>query len=340
MNKRWLGVHVFYSANPNPLLTGCIAPLTERLRQEGLVSRYFFIRYWLGGPHIRWRLMLAEDASEDAVKAVIEPVLTAFLARRPALFEADNSQLKGYYRQMFEAEYGKEELIAKYGEDGEIPGYDNNTFHYIEYEPEYERYGGELGVDLAERHFEVSSDIVLKLTDETNVHVRSIVMGHAVQLMLQICYGFFGDDEAVGEFLERYREFWQSFYQQDRSRLFPIFDRKYTKMAERLQRRIDEVRENIHDHSQGTEVERKWAAHVRQMRAELGALYKEGKLDLPAEMQSEGAALAYLLTSYVHMTNNRIGVSINDESYLSYLLGRAVDDSRERLLKEASGGAW
>ena len=36
--------------------------------------------------------------------------------------------------------------------------------------------------------------------------------------------------------------------------------------------------------------------------------------------------LRILLSSYVHMTNNRLGVNIHDEVYLAYLLKRAVLD--------------
>jgi hypothetical protein len=38
------------------------------------------------------------------------------------------------------------------------------------------------------------------------------------------------------------------------------------------------------------------------------------------------AALAIVLSSYVHMTNNRLGVSILDEIYLSYVIGKALPD--------------
>ena len=37
-------------------------------------------------------------------------------------------------------------------------------------------------------------------------------------------------------------------------------------------------------------------------------------------------ALAIVLSSYVHMTNNRLGVSILDEIYLSYVICRALSD--------------
>lgn len=341
MNKNWISVHIFYSANPTPLLVECLTPLVRQLRERGLIAGYFFIRYWLGGPHIRLRLLLSETSSEAEIKGVLEPAVGAFLARRPALFEVDNTRLKSYYRNLYEAEYGTEDYLARYGENGEIPAYDNNTFHYIAYEPELGRYGGEAGLALAEQHFEVSSDIVLKLSSETNVHVRSIVMGHAVQLMLQLCYGFFGGDEQVSDFLRRYIVFWQDFYGKDRSNLHPIYDRKYTHIAAKLQQRIREVRSFIQQgpDENGTEIERKWATHVGKLRQSLVSLLETDRLELPAAMpRQEGPMLGYLLTSYVHMTNNRIGVSILDESYLSYLILRGIADAGSDAVREATRG--
>jgi hypothetical protein len=37
------------------------------------------------------------------------------------------------------------------------------------------------------------------------------------------------------------------------------------------------------------------------------------------------ARAAVLLSSYIHMTNNRLGVAILDEIYLSYLIERALE---------------
>ena len=45
--------------------------------------------------------------------------------------------------------------------------------------------------------------------------------------------------------------------------------------------------------------------------------------------------MAYLLRSYVHMTNNRLGTTIQDEIYLSQLGQRAL----ETIAAEAAGTA-
>lgn len=328
MNKQWISIHVFYSANPSKLLLNCIAPLIADLRDKGLISRWFFIRYWMGGPHVRLRLLPAEGVTAQAVKDVAEPAIKSYLENRPALFEMDPALLKKHYRRMFEAEYGNEAYLARYGETGEMETYASNSIHHIEYELEYQRYGGEPGLDVAERHFEVSSDIVLHIMKETNVHARGLAMGRGMQLMLQMLYTFLVDDESVCRFLTRYIEMWQEIYE-DRSNLYPYFDRKYSFIAQKIQRRVSEVKRHLEaDHFvPGLEVELEWVTHLRELKAELRDLHSARRLTLPEHAQSERDAFTYLLTSYVHMTNNRLSVSIGEEVYMAYVLRRAIEES-------------
>jgi hypothetical protein len=329
-------MHVFYSANPSRLLVNCIAPLVADLQAQQLISRWFFIRYWMGGPHVRLRLLPAEGVSEQTVKAAAEAAIQAYLQRRPALFEMDPNLLKKHYRRMFEAEYGREAFLARYGEDGEVETYQSNTIHYIAYEAEYQRYAGPLGLDISERHFEVSSDIVLRITEETNVHARSIAMGRGIQLMLQMLYTFLEDDESVCAFLSRYIEMWQEIYD-DRSNLYPFFDRKYALIAPRMRGRVAEIKRQLAaaDVVSGLEIERQWITHARTLKAELGAAYATQQLELPDYVKSEREAFAYLLMSYIHMTNNRLSVSIGEEVYMAYVLRRAIEELRADATAEA-----
>ncbi|MEO8970177.1 MAG: lantibiotic dehydratase C-terminal domain-containing protein [Ktedonobacteraceae bacterium] len=338
MNKHWISIHIFYSSNANPLIVDCLAPLIDLLRKRGLIRRYFFIKYWMEGPHVRLRLLLAEGVEEEEVKRVIEPVIAEYLQRRPALYDLDSEQFRAFHKDMFIAEYGKEIWVEKYGEDGEMPLRANNSFHYIEYEPEYLRYGGVEGVELAEWHFEKSSDIVIRLLRDTNVPVRTIMLGLSTQLSLPLCFGFLEDDQRVIDFLINYLKYWQETFHKESLNLHADFDKKYDKMAVELQRRIAEVRRYIVDNTPGslTVIEREWAAHIRELRARIDALVLEEKLIFQGKGE-DGEAIgpitrldyAYyqvLLSGYIHMTNNRLGVSILDEIYLSYILKRTLEE--------------
>lgn len=335
IEEKWLSVHIFYSSNQNPIIVDCIGPMVDTLREQGYIRRYFFIKYWMEGPHVRLRLLPAQGVSHEKLKALIEPRIEKFLQERPALYELEQERYGAFHKQMFLAEYGEEAWNEKYGADGVMPFRDNNSYHYIEYEPEYDRYGGPHGVELAEWHFEKSSDIILRILRDINVRVRDILLGISIQLSLPVCYGFMEQDQQVLDFLDNYLKYWTGEFFPISERMEIEFQKKYAKMAKELQARIADVRQYMIDGTVGnlTPMEQEWAAHIRQLRQRIDDLVRRGLLIFRGKGEDGGLGqitmedVAYyqiLLSSYIHMTNNRLGVSISDEVYLAYILKLAL----------------
>ncbi len=325
----WISLHVFYAANANPILVRCVRPLVAELRGRGLLRSWFFIRYWLEGPHVRLRLLPSSPGAAEDVERTARDALTAFLRRRPALYEEDRDASGDLYKNMFLAEYSQDRWDELYGRDGTMPFRDNNSVARIPYERELSRYGGPVGMELAEWHFQESSELVLTLLETTNVHVRTALLGQAAQSTAALCFAFLGDEEAVATFLTRYRTMWETSYQEPSDGQHERFDRSYARMRERLVARMRHVRDSARDDPSAapTPLERSWLAHCAELRdrvlksAEAGALtFRDGAVPDPP------AALAIVLSSYVHMTNNRLGVSILDEIYLSYVMVKALAD--------------
>ncbi|SCL19396.1 thiopeptide-type bacteriocin biosynthesis domain-containing protein [Micromonospora pallida] len=329
----WLSVHVFYASNANPMLVEGVRPLVDELREEGLISRYFFIKYWMEGPHVRLRVLPAPGVDPALVRARVDEALAAFLRRRPALYEVDADGLGGLYKQMFLAEYGQERWDVEYGPDGVMPMRANNSAHHIAYEREYSRYGGPAGIELAEWHFEHSSDVVLDLLATTNVHVRPVLLGLSTQLTTMMCAAFLDDDRRIADFLDEYRRFWEVSYQEPSDDYHASFDSSYRKMDAALRERLAGIRAAARDTGVSvTGIEGRWLAHCRELRDRVLAAADRGDLVFqrgggePTVVRDRDAAMSILLSSYVHMTNNRLGVSILDEIYLSYLIRTALLD--------------
>ncbi len=349
--KNWISIHIFYFSNVNALLVECVTPLLAELRQNNLIKQAFFIRYWMEGHHVRLRLLVADNADEAEIKSRAEARISKFLDRRPALYEPDLSRLSPFYKILFVAEYGEEKWAERYGENGQMPTRRNNTFDYIKYEPEYRRYGGVEGVELAEWHFEHSSDTVLKLIGETNQNIRSILLGMSIQLSLPLCYEFLGTEEHCIRFLEGYIAYWQ--YTHETRVDFDVFDHRYEQMAPDLQRRADEIARSVQlqDTDILTPTEQNWLTHIKELNLRLTRLVEQGKITYPTKFRGKGMYLAgdankmndheffvvedvttarqILLTSYIHMTNNRLGTTIHDEIYLAYLLRRTLQERLE-----------
>lgn len=333
----WIALHIFYSSNANPVVVELIAPLIERLRDEGWVRRYFFMRYWMDGPHIRLRLLPEVGVTREAVLEVATSEIEAFLTRRPALFSLNADVLDDLYKDMFLAEYTIEQWNEKYGEDGKMPLRDTNTVHVYEYEPEYAKYGGQHGIALAEWHFEVSSELVASLIAELNVHVRTVLLGLSIQLMTVMAFTFLGDIEEVSTFMRRYREMWQGSLGEQAESSRKRFDATYEEMADNITERIGRILDALDqpdEHADLPPFLEGWRDHSRELRDRVDEAARAGALVFPVERGAsesapvEDPALArqILLTSYMHMTNNRLGASLIDEAYLSHVLVRALTD--------------
>ncbi|MEU8540348.1 lantibiotic dehydratase C-terminal domain-containing protein [Streptomyces sp. NPDC048717] len=345
----WLALHVFYAANPQPLLVKCVRPLFDQLTEEGLIDGYFFINYWLEGPHVRIRLRPASPEAEPEVRRRAEEAIGGFLKSRPALYEVDSGFLKDFYNSLFDIEFPGEDREKYMGPDGRMNLRPNNSFSYEVYAPEYAKYGGPAGVELAEWHFRRSSDLVLEAYGSMNLHLRTVLLGTSAQLMMVMASCFLPEEKDLADYLDAYYGFWH--------RLFPgtgfigssEYERTYEKMAPSLGARFAQLREAVasREPARLPEFLRGWAEHCLELRDRVVELTERGELAFPAwdgpareDTGQERAAdpdaaplvtatrveavLPRLLSPYMHMTNNRLHVTIQDEAYLAYVLGRVL----------------
>lgn len=343
----WLAVHVFYAASPRPLLLQCVRPLVDELTGEGLLAGYFFINYWLEGPHLRLRLRPRRAADADVVRERAHAALAGFLRERPALYEVKAGFLAELYETLFTLEYTEDQRAEFVGPDGRMLLRPNNTFEDRPYEPEYGKYGGPTGVALAEWHFQHSSDLVIEAVRSMNLHLRTVLLGLSAQLMMVMSGTFHRDDEMLLAFLDRYHAFWDRAFSGTNYTADQGYDRAYTTMGASLPERFRHIREAVAE----DEPERLpaflrgWAAHCAELRERAEALAVRGELTFRAWDGSRdirpadpGHALSMLLSPYLHMTNNRLGMTIRDEAFLSYVLARALRDGAAGDAGTAGGG--
>lgn len=338
MPGEWQALHIFYSADARPVLTDCVAPLVSELRDLGLLDKYFFINYWMEGGHVRLRLKPASAAATDEVKSRAEQAIGQFLARRPALYETDYGSMTEFFDSMFSLEYSEEERLRMFP-DGKMPVQDNNTFHYRPYEPEYDRYGGPEGIKLGEWHFEYSSDLVIKLVQTMNVHVRPVMLGLAAQIMMITASTFLRDQDLMANYFERYYNYWSTAFNIAGEESAARYQANYESMGEGLASRFIEVHAAIQggDPARLTAFRSEWAEHCAELRERALELGTAGKLVFPprygkgepAPITEPDVLMPYLLTPYMHMTNNRLGATLIDEAYLAYMLSRTIKDHRD-----------
>ncbi|MFF0725626.1 lantibiotic dehydratase C-terminal domain-containing protein [Streptomyces sp. NPDC004134] len=339
----WQALHVYYAANPVPLLLQCVRPLVRELYDDGLLDGWFFLNYWLEGPHVRLRLRPSSPGREAEVRARAERAVDAFLTERPALYQVDSGFLNEFYNQLFDIEFRPEDRVAYTDADGRMNLRPNNSRAWLPYEPEYGKYGGPAGVALAEWHFARSSELVCDALRGKNLHLRTVLLGTSAQLMLIMSTAFLPEDDRLADFLDRYYTFWH--------RAFP--DTGFIGSAE-YERKADEVAPGLltwHGRIRAAAAGEgtlpglldRWAEHCRELRERVVELAGRGELvfrswdgtqDEPVDDPDE--ALERLLSPYMHMTNNRLHVTIQDEAYLSHVLARAL---HARAAAPAAGSA-
>ncbi|RKE17541.1 lantibiotic dehydratase C-terminal domain-containing protein [Streptomyces sp. TLI_171] len=329
----WLALHVFYAASPRPLLLQCVRPLVAELTDEGLLAGYFFINYWLEGPHLRLRLRPAGAGAAAEVRERAEAAVAEFLRRRPALYEVKDSFFAELYNTMFELEYREEERERLLGPDGRMRLRENNTFSLEPYEPEYGKYGGPAGIELAEWHFQHSSDLVVEATRTMNLHLRTVVLGLGAQLMLTMASCFLPEEDDLLAFLDRYHAFWNGAFEGTNFTAQQGYDRAYASMGEALPARFRAIRAAVAGQTPERlpTVLRGWAEHCLQLRDRAAAAARRGELvfrswdgERDLVVTDPAQALPMLLFPYAHMTNNRLSVTVRDEAFLSYILARAL----------------
>jgi hypothetical protein len=328
----WVALHIHYTSNPNPLLAGCISPLVRELHAQGQIDQHFFIRYWLEGPHVRLRLRPAPGVDPDALADRVRARCEEFFAVRPAVYEVDPEQVADMYRSMYLSEYTQEQWDASYGVDGTMPVRPNNSVHRAEYEPEHARYGGPVGMAISEWHFEESSRATADLVARVNMHLRTVTFGLSTQMMVVLGAVLVPDRDRFLQFLEGYEEYW--------ARLYVSSDvdwsARYDEAMERIDPRVPARLRAVHAQTVGADplpvqfLDR-WRDHCLELRERITRATLAGQITFgthpdgtPVVVTDPDATLRVFLGSYLHMHNNRMGVTPNDESYLAHVLRRCL----------------
>ena len=140
---KWLSYHIFCH---NLLHHDRIICKLNKWTYEKHLYPYFFIRYWEGGPHIRFRIKRKDTIRDDYYNTLVD-LLESELSDESIILT-------------------KEEYYQGHKLDGEkipieeLPWYENNTIVPITYVRENERYGGKEAIEHAEYVFYRSSQLV------------------------------------------------------------------------------------------------------------------------------------------------------------------------------------
>ena len=303
----WAAVHVYYHANHDPLIRACIGPALAGLREAGTVDRAFFLRYWQGGPHVRVRVRARDQVTADVAADRLTAAIESFLARCPSRLPVDPEVFAEAQRRLATLE----------GRDVDLRLRPDNTVTRAAYEPEYGKYGGTVGVAIAEKLFDASSRLVIGLLDEVARRPgRRLLLGLGI---LASGLREFGVAEPR-EFLTGYADMWSRY-------AIPSVVEQWPDAMARNHRAAEACVGAALSGRPPTAIE-PWAAALRSAFRDLARAGDRvfGALSTPCQASAADACLTRLMAQYVHTTSNRLGLLPADEAYLASLAASVLPE--------------
>jgi thiopeptide-type bacteriocin biosynthesis protein len=308
----WLSVYLFfngwiYAPECDQVVTGLVEPFVRRCMDQGWADRYFFIRYSEHGPHVRLRLYGRTGVLEGTVwPALVEHVR----AGHPDVAVGQLPETPTPHQ----------------------PPPQPDTLHVthlvrVEYEPETVRYGGPDALPVAEHLFQGSSDAACDLLARMGAE-RSSRLGKGLLATVIAIHVFCETRERGTTFAETYStSYLRALAREEEGRdtFISAFDRGFEQQADTLIEYVDEVWSRMDEGEELSPTLDTYAEGLRERRAELKALFGEGRVQVGGQPTDDWQrVVSGIVPSYVHMMNNRLGITIQEESYLGYLVTRAL----------------
>ncbi len=300
MQNRWSSLYLFIGqAEHADELALSASRVMESYPEQG--QDWFFIRYAEGGVHVRFRVGPSSRAIFPEVKERL-----ASRCRELAL----GSEISEWVRQ-----FGAPDLSGMVREPGESVE--------VAYEPEIVRYGGPEAIAYNEDLFRISTAIAVKVIaatrhrDDARAQIAADLMMAAAAALADIV------DAQVyfGEYARGWRTAWPWSPQ---SRPDLVSDKEA--LGGHFSRHVEALRLR----KPPTSLPQLWAAKLAEARRHFLALYKNGELISPiggqlVETKSDfEIAVRSMVSSQIHMLNNRLGLWPDSEVVIAEQLSRRI----------------
>ena len=305
----WLSTHIqfhaptVYSSEADDVLLDVVAPLVEEWQSLFPRGRFFFVRYSdEHGPHIRLRLSGTDDNAKFTLQSLLQKygVLTSTSVQHERRSHA-GLPVRCAYR-------------------------------WAIYEPETERYGGTPAVAVAEQLFHASSILAIQDVGETR-RDKSQRLGRALVAILLALHVFAETRVEGAEFAHTYWSVHLIAFANRMSTTFRLLADEFDSRAvstgvsqfaliERIWRELDgspSLRRNHAAYSEALVASKARLVDLFQRRL----LVRNGK-----EADDFSQCIHTLIVSYIHMTSNRLGITLGEEAYLGYLIDHALRAER------------
>jgi hypothetical protein len=287
----WVSMHIFYhTGDRSELAIKLIRPILAHLLNTGSIHLFFFVRYSLGGPHIRLRL-LPRAGKRTPVRDFIQQTANQFLAANPSPQPLPEEEIRKQNLRFLNQDPNEHDDAV----------YPDNCCVEVPFRPETMRYGGPSLLAQSILFFCLSSSRALKLLCDAPANQPAEWLGTAMRLLRRFALGF-------------------SKCPQELLTLVEVPQVANADMTARIAARADRIFE------QGRN---SFLNSVRRDLEQLCLTGQScNDFEIAACLSRELCAAAEstkhrILRSHLHMTANRLGLRNSDEIYLMRILERS-----------------
>ncbi|SRR5258708_2501357 len=190
---------------------------------------------------------------------------------------------------------------------------------FIPYLPELNRYGGKTGMLLAQELFEASSNVILSFLAENQKPNYEHSLGFSLQLNVSMVHALeMQKKEAIAFFDHTSVHNDPRNYEKNAAKdaaLFPFLSHLWFELDKH--RIFDKYWFTV------------WLKEVTKFQKKLQEAYEDRKLNpIDPKQKHQQHPLWYFYESYIHMNNNRLGITTTDESYIAYIIKCALEYER------------
>lgn len=324
-NSKWLAGYIYYGEPLDKVVEEAVIPFVQEVMKNDWIDNFFFIRYWERGPHIRLRFLGDADKLE--------------------------TELKPYWLKYFDEYFKKspsdrQEPVFSDDVAEEHRWFPNNSVQFIEYEPETERYGGDDCLIISEEFFQYSSETIFELMSEGEGDWGyDRALGAGIQMHLSMAFGLGMDRSQMIGFFDRYFSRWLPrayyFFEKDiseeelnkrRKETLEAFESTYANQQENLGTFFNQIIELLKENDYEDTWLETWVKGSIATKSDLDSLIEKEAytptkyyeiLEDSGFSKTEQIRWA-LYDSYVHMTNNRLGILNRDEAYLAFIISKTL----------------
>lgn len=269
--------------------------LIKKLYFENVIQSFFFIRYNEDGPHLRFRFLINNFLNKNDIFEYIDKELFSYIYSLHIKFER--------------------ELELK----------------RVEYIAEVNRYGGTQAIEIAENQFALSSRIISEIfQSKCNIWDYDIALGFAIKIHITFIFALKYDINKIQEFCLYvknslisniiFKNLFESITDIDIAfQTSYKFQEIY--ILQTVRKFWDKlIKKNRVDHWVYI-----WVKGLQKNFNDLEKIYNNNRINKTHKDNKFGDSTFEnfswpIYASYIHMTNNRLGIKVIDEPYVFFLI--------------------